>query len=661
MNNYEQISRGLVYAIYDEYIIDQGNLKEDSTAFFNWLENEGWILADKTIKNEKIDDAKFAWLATCVCIWRADKCIWRDDQGDSFSDDDKQYLEYGRKLQKEGLILLRKGYLSKELTDQDWLKLHEYRVFLACCILQKGSAWAYETTVELYEFGKDAILPPLGLNMPNLTLPYADDFYKSKNYTDTPIRDYFEILTPKALDELKMMFDAYESKIDETGREYAVAKSYKLPNSIKSWNLKDSIKINKKPVLLVLASSMDCFWARAGAVFEHLYRTYKDVIDIKWIEVDVWDWLIRGDTTYNHFKPHSGLEEPGHPISYEDRARMAKKLYMTHPHCSFPVLLDDMGDTIANYFHCSGGSGFSALIDIEGELAWTSKSKGWGELFNTRPPQRGCCDQFPWVNNVEQGILEILKNNGYADHKMFQKKPPIGKSFNEKNEGEMYLISSRVKSIDKANRILHIIGRPSVFTVIGHSPEQKMYFNDPHKMTIHVPKNTKIYCRNVPVDFEFLSEEDTIQGPGFKLIDTLTWEATILNVGKENCDIETIPELFKGTTYLFGKVISINSKEITIKPNMKGGYGENFIKNADKNLDLQAKAKDNWNAHKKWIDRGDKPVALSLIKDTLVYKQGVLSESKNCELNDNICVWYDNKDAGKDTINAAIILSSTHK
>jgi len=662
MKDYDkkQLEHGFVYAIYDEYAIDQGNQEEDFKTFLDWLESMGWMLADKIINQNHLDEneKKFEWIATCVCVWRADKCIWRDDQGDTLSDEDKPFLIYGRKLQDDGLKLIRRGYFDKDLTNKDWDRLHEYRIFLECCLLQKGSAWAYEQSVGLYEFGSNAILPPLGIKIPNLILPYATEFYNKSNYTEKPHEDYFGVLKPSALEEFKMMFDAYEGKIDKNGRRFVTAKPYELSEDLKSWSLTNSIESNKKPVLIVLAASMDCFWARAGAVFEHIYRTYKDVIDIKWIEVDVWDWLIRGDTTYNHFKPNAGLEEPGHALSYEDRARMVKKLYMTHPHCTFPALLDDMGDTIANYFHCFGGSGFSALIDIDGRLAWTSKSQGWGELFNTRPPQRGCCDQFPWITNVEQGILNILERNGSGDPTIFQKTPETRKSLSITKDKIMYLISSKIESIDRKKRILHIMGRSSVFSVIGHSADQKMYFNDPHKMTIYLPKDSKIYCRNIPVEFNFLEQGDIISGPGYKLIDELTWEATTVNVSKTNNDIEAIPELFKGTTYLFGKIIEIKYNSIIIIPNMKNGIGEKFIQEAGETLDLQAKALDNWTAHKKWLDKEDKTVIIELVKDTLIYKQGILSNISQCELDDNICIWYDGKDAGKSTIPAAIIISS---
>ncbi len=655
--DYEQLERGLVYAICDEYAIDQGGMKEDLSAWITWLDDEGWTIADKVLRNSPLTEKekKYSWLATCVCIWRADKCIWRADQGDTLSAEDEMYLDYGETLRKNAVDSLRKGYLDENLTDGDWETLREYRVFLACCILQKGPAWAYEAEIGLYEFGADAAEIPLGTKIKPLSLPTADNFYESPLYSDAPHEDYFDFIKLKALDEFKMMFDAYEANVDKNGRRYAIAKTPSLLDKTTYWTLNN--KGAKKPVLLVIASSMDCFWARAGAVFEHIYRAYQHVIDIQWIEIDIIDWLIRGDTTFNHFKPHAGLEEPGHAIHYEDRARLVKKLYMTHPHCTYPALLDDMGDTTANYFHEGGGCGYSVLIDVEGRLAWTSKGEsGWGSSFANRPPQRGCCEQFPWVNHVERAILEIIERDGCADTKNFQKTPTPCKPKTVKNV--MHLISSRIESIDKKNRILHIIGRPSIFSVIGHSADQKMYFNDPHKMTIHVPEHALISCKNVPVSFDFLTPGDIIEGPGYTWIDELTWEATNIQVSKSQNAAEAIPELFKGTTYLFGKIIDIGSDHITIDPDMNKGRGQNFIQQAGSDLELQAKAKTNWIAHKKWIERGRKPVAVSLIEDTLVYKQGKLADASTCEPGDHICIWYDETDAGKDIIPAAIIISS---
>ncbi len=656
----DPLLRGLLYVLHDEYAIDQGEMKADRAEFFAWLDDAGWRIAEKQVRNETLDDDenRFDWLSSCVCIWRADKCIWRDDQGDELSDTDRLYLAYGRALQEDGVQLMVRGYVDKDLNTEDWKRLHAYRIFLECSIIGKGFSWPRDPAIGLYEFGPTALRPPLGLQLPNMAWPYADSFYDRPDYSDAP-PDYFKCLKPEGLDEFKMMFDAYERGIDEKGRRYALAKPPEIPAHAKVWRM-SQIQTSGKPALLIFASSMDCFWARAGAVFEHLYRAYGDAVDILWVEVDVVDWLIYGDTTFNHFKPHAGVEQPGHPASYSDRARMAKKLYMTHPYCTYPCLLDDVGDTSATYFRSDGGSGIAALIDRDGRLAWTSNGKGWGYWYDRRPPQRGCCEQFPWAQAMESAMLDLLDRDGQSDPETFQTEPDRIPKKTKETEKIMYLLSSRIVSIDRERRILHVLGRPSIFSVIGHATDQKIHFNDPHEMTIRVPEHAAILCKNVPVSFDELQPGDVIGGPGFKWVEPLTWEASTLVLSESTCDREPVPNRFVGTTYLFGKLIGIDSDAATLQVelDMNPGRGKAFIENADDSLDLQNSAKRNWDAHKKWLDRGEHPIHLQEVKDTLVYKQGELATLSECELGDTLCVWYDAADAGNDTLPAAAILSS---
>ncbi len=657
--SYQDLEKGFVYAIQDEYALEHADKERLLNLFLSWLETAGWPLAEKVLTDTGFTDAElpYRWLAVAVCVWRADKAIYRDDQGDCLGDYDAQFCQWGRVMVARGENLMRAGYFGNSFTDEDIECLRAYRLYCECRILHIP-AWPYD--LDIHEHGTIYGYHPLGERIPDIHLPTFAMGLAELGYTDAPPADYFQIIKPAALDEFFTLFAAYEPRVDENGRKYVVAKPWLKTEGMVS--LSDDI--GKRPIVLIVAAAMDCFWARASALAEHLYQSYGESVAFYWVNIDVSDFLIRGDTTVNYYKQWAGLEIPGHESSIADRARTSKKLYMTHPEISYPCLLDDPADTVASYFQENGGSGGTVMIDLEGRVA-VHTTHNWEHWMANCPPQRGCCEQFAWADEIERELRAFLQHGGHFDpaHPSFYRHDNLHKDHVAGEPKVMYLIASRIIDIDLEKGVMNIIGRPSTFSVIGRGPEDREFFNDPHPMVIHFDAETCVTCQNTPVPMSDLKPGDIIQGPGYIQVSEGTWRATTIHLqgGAQTTKQKEGPLV--GDAYLYGNVVSVDAETkhlvMGLPLHTADMIGYQCIQAEQDVLELSGTALTNYTALGQWIESKVQQVQVTVRDDSWLSRNGELCRLADMQAGDRLCVWYQTQEAGQTTITAALIRASS--
>lgn len=650
-----QLERGFVFAMQDDYALDLPGRQEDLAAFLGWLEAEGWPLALKVLTGESFDgdEQPFEKLALAVCVWRADKCIWRDDQGDELKEEDLLYLSFGHQMIKEGQEILRKWYLGTEPSAHEKRRLWAYRLYLDCRILH-GPCWPYE--LGLHRYGEEGSYLPLGEDLGFCAWHPMETFLNSPDYTEAPPEDYFRIIKPEAMDEFAMRVEGYEPHEDEKGRAFV---KEKFPVGEPGVVHMESFRGGDKPVLLLLADGMDCFWARVAPMAENLYQAYKDKLHFYWVHTDVVDFLIEGETTVNYFKPHVGRELPGHATSYEDRARTAKKVYMTHPHMTLPCLLDTMGSAGLNLARDLGGGSRVILLDRENRVAWQSTYQ-WGYWFSKRPPERGCCEHFPWADGVEQAIRKLLANDGFYDpqHEPFDAHDLTNNPLGKQDPAVMYLLKSRVKAIDLDACRLEIVGRPATFTVLDKTPEDKEYFNDPHPMVIGFTEDAVLKLHNKPIPMSELQVDDIIFGPGYVKQSDGSWLASEIQVERK-AEGGGAGKLV-GDTYLMAHLLRSEDGGLVVKPCLpeQEMKGLRYIREAGDAIELFGRAKGNYEALTAWLDAARDEVVIHLSEDTLLSRHGVPADVADFCKGDLLSIWYRGEQAGQEQIDAALIRAS---
>ncbi len=659
--NVESLKKGLVYAIQADYAEKHTDRLIHLNGFLEWLNPQGWELAESILDNSFPKELSPEWrrLAKGICIWRGDKLFSRHEQGTLLSSQDDSYRRYVEELRLEGKELMIKGYQGESFSTEEMERLWEYRIWCECKILR--------VPYRPYELGLHALGPscylPLGYKVPELRMLKMEQALISPDYTEAPHADYFKLMELEACDEFFTWFQGYTLEHTD-GNLKAFGKNEAMPQGDGVVHIQEHR--GSKPVLLVLADAMDTLFAQVAPILEHLHQSYHNHVNIYWVNMELWDFLIHGPTTRNYFKPYVGNELPGHAESYEDRARMAKKVYMTYPSLTYPCLLDNMSGTITNLFQAKGGESNAVLIDKNGHVAWQSSSTGWvyGE---TIPPQRGMCPQFPWANMVEQEIRKLLANQGEylknqepfdtVEHRSGVHR--INEGLQKDGSTTMYLLGSPVTSVDNKNRTLSIQGRPSTFSVMPRGPDYDEYFNPPYPMTIYVPKTASIKAHGVAIDFESIEVGEVIFGQGFIQTGHDTYRATDMKLWGRKLDIELKPT---GDSYLLGKLLSYNTekKELVMQPLLPVEHmkGKQWIEEEKDRITLIDHAKENYDTLQKWIARDNKNIIITVSDDTLFYHNGKNAHPSNFQTGDTLCVWYHHRHAGKEVLPSALIRAS---
>ena len=652
-NRVERLERGFVLASQDEYALDVPEKDKLIVEYQEWLAGPGKSLMHKFQSGKEFDDLEkpYKRLARASFIWKAQRMYERFDQGDeSLNAEEMEANAYAALLWKEGQELLRKGYLGERLNDKEIERLWEYRIICEIRICCPTPYRPYDLGIHRFGEKKGAVY--IGKKVPDISWMKMEAAMESPFYTDLPTHDLYAVIKPDAVDEFFRYFRGYRKVVAPDGHEF-VREIFPqtVPGDDRYVRISDFR--SKKPVVLFVTSAMDCFWARAVMEAEAIYRAYNEHVEVVWVNISIWDFLIFGNTTYNYYKPYAGVELPGHESNHEERARTAKKVYMTYPQLTLPCVLDQDSEQTANYFKSHGGAGETILIDIDGRIAWHS-TFGWGHWFENRPPGRS--EEIAWGNAVEKEIHKLLSNNGKYDPNHELLKMPDKKAVNSRPDGikSMYMMNGPITDIDRQNRMITVKARTSTFSVIGRAVDGFQQFNPLQYFKINITDETKITCRNVPIDFDKLNIGNIVIGPEIWKMPDGSWLAKKIRlIPTEEMRADLPPAIFNGDTYLYGKIINVNVKENTLKvlrdkaaPNQMKGY--KYIKEGGDKVELVELAKDNFATVEKWVkkDKAPKPYLFDM-EGALLIRNGVYVELSDLKAGDFVSIKYAAEDEDK--------------
>lgn len=664
-NTVERLKYGFVLASQDEYALDVPEKEVLIAEYQNWLAGQGEELMNKFQKGEEFNDAeKPYWrLTKASYIWKAQRMYERFEQGDeTLTKDEMKANEFAVLLWKEGKNLLRKGYLGERFSNEEIERLWEYRVI---CEIRICCPTPYRSfDIGLHRFGEEKGAAFIGEEVESISWMKMEAAMESPFYTDVPTHDLYSVIKPDAVDEFFRYFRGYQKAIAPDGREYAKEIfPQTVPGDDRFVRISDFQ--GKKPVVLFITSSMDSFWDKAIMEAEGIYRAYHGQVEVFWVNISIWDFLIRSYATYNYYKPNVGIELPGHEVNHEDRARTAKKMYMTFPQMTLPCVLDQNSEQTANYFKSYGGGGETVIIDIDGKIAWTSISLGWGHWYENRPPGRNI--EIGWGTVVEKEIRKLLDNDGKFDpnHEIFDKQPAKSKSSRPEGVKSMYMMNGPITDIDSENRTITVKARTSTFTVIYRAPDSFQQFNPLQSFKIEVANDCKLTYDNAPIEFDKLKVGSIVIGPEIWKMPEGNWLAKSIRLIPTKESRSDLPaKIFAGDSYLFGKIKVVNIEENTItvqrdKMDINEMKGYKYIIEGGDNVELLANAKDNFELAEKWVEKDQSPIPyLFDMEGALLIRNGEYVSLSELKAGDFVSIKYAAEDEDKDKLRCAVARAS---
>ncbi len=664
-SNVARLERGFVLASQDEYALDVPEKDALVLEYQKWLAGPGEKLMNKFQKGEEFNDAEkpYQTLARASYIWKAQRMYERFEQGDETLDEaEMEANEFAASLWKEGAELMKRGYLGEKFSDKEIDRLWEYRVICEIRICCPTPYRAFD--LGLHRFGEEKDASFIGKNVADISWMKMEAAMESPFYTDVPTHDIYSVIKPDAVDEFFRYFRGYKKAIAPDGREYAEEVFPQTVPGDKRYVRISDFK-GKKPVVLFVTSSMDSFWDKAIMEAEGIFRAYGNHVEVFWVNVSIWDFLIRSNATYNYYKPYTGIEIPGHEANHEERARTAKKMYMTFPQMTLPCVLDQDSEQTANYFKSFGGGGETVLIDIDGKIAWNSNSLGWGHWYENRPPGRKI--EIGWGTVVEKEIRKLLDNNGKYDpnHEMLTKQAAKTKSSRPEGVKTMYMMNGPITDIDREKRVITVKSRTSTFTVIDRAPDSFQQFNPLQSFTIEIANNCKLTYENTPIDFDKLEIGSIIIGPEIWKMPEGNWLAkSIRLIPSKESRSDLPPEIFAGDSYLFGRMTNVNLKQNTItvqrdKMDVNEMKGYKYIKEGGDEVELVAFAKDNFALAEKWVekDKSPKPYLFDM-EGTLLIRNGEYVSLSELKAGDFVSIKYAAEDEDKVKLRCAVARAS---
>jgi len=626
------IEKGFVLASQAGYAPDLPEKNKTIREFFQWLETDGFGLIEKLLVGETVPE-ELLRLVKGSCIWRGDRTKRRRDQGFDPSKDEAACIAYVEQLETEGAELMRHGYFGETFNEVEKERLWEYRLLAEVRVLELP-VWPYE--LGIHETGVRRGYPHPGDEPFDPGWRTMESVFSDSDYDDAKSRDPFLIMKPESIDLFTTRFAGYEAREDETGRRTVV------PREKKSEGVRLS-DFRGKPVVLFLASAMDCFWPRCAEAAETLHQAYGDRAKFLWVNIRLWDFFIKSITTQNYFKPNAGYELVRQALTDADRARLAKKFYMTLPQISFPCVLDDIDDTTANAFQADGGSATAVLIDADGRIAWQSTHE-WNYWNVNRPA--GHDDSVPWVDTLERELCALLEKDGKHDpaHEPFDA-PEKTLDRNNLPEGvkQMWAMSSPVTSIDETERTFTIHVRPNAtFTVCPPPAEQPDPFNPREEMIVHLDADSSLRVNNGPIDLSELRVGDSVTGTFWKMPDS-RWLARIVHV--RPADPERFPKKvapFTGNLFMTGKILSVGKETVTIMQTLPDDLpGTRFIEEAGDRIELFGPAKGNIETIARWRASGPREFTFRPDENCWITLNGETAKLSDLKPGDFLAARYD--------------------
>lgn len=311
-----------------------------------------------------------------------------------------------KNAETQGMAALRKGYLQQPLTDSDMQALRDYAI-----LINIAHTGAKLLPFHLGLSGSGVFKP--GDSAPEFCLRTLEDALKSPAYLDVRVSDPTAFLKPEAVEELTRLFERYRPSAD--GRQV----THDVPEE-KEGMLKLSSFRGKKPVLLILADPVDCYFPQLQAMLEPLKRACGDRIQFLFVHVSIHDTRMNPLEYFGPLKGGNALSL--HPESEEQRARTAKLFIMRYPNVTVPCVLDNDSQTTRNDWGAQGGDARMTLVDLDGNIAYDTCGSWY---YWTKGNYSG---EVMHVNKIERELLALLANGGKADPER-KEFTPVGEKF----------------------------------------------------------------------------------------------------------------------------------------------------------------------------------------------------------------------------------------
>jgi len=626
------VEKGFVLASQAGYAPALPEKDEWIAAYFQWLEKEGVALIQNLLAGETVPE-ELLRLVKGSCIWRGDRTKRRREQGFDPSADEAACIAYVEQLETDGAELMRRGYFGEEFIEEETERLWEYRLLAEVRVLELP-VWPYELGIHEADNERGYVSPgdkPFDPGWRTMESAFADP-----NYNDAGSRDLFLIMKLEAVDLFTTRFAGYEPREDENGRRYVVPRATEREGV----QLAD---LRGKPVVLFVAGAMDCFWPRCAQAAETLHQAYGDRAEFLWVNIRLWDFFIRSITAQNYFKPDAGYELVRQALTDADRARLAKKFYMTLPQVSFPCVLDDIADTTANAFQVDGGSSTAVLIDRDGRVAWQSTHK-WGYWNINRPA--GHNDSVPWADALERELCALLSNDEKYDPEQEPFDTPE-KTLDKNNlpEGvkQMWAMSSPITAVNKKDQTFTVNVRPdATFTVCPPPADQPDPFNPREEIVVQMEEKSSLRVNNGPIDLGNLRTGDSVGGTFWKMPDG-RWIARIVNVW--STEPERFPKTaapFVGNIFMCGEILSVENETVTMMQTLSDDLpGMRFIEEAGDRIELFGSAKENYEAVARWRKNGPREFTFRPDENGWITLNGEPAELSDLKPGDLLAVRYD--------------------
>lgn len=594
MKNLTVVEKGFVLASQAGYAPALPKKDEWIAAYFQWLEKEGLALIQNLLAGETIPE-EWLRLVKGSCIWRGDRTKRRRDQGFDPSADEAACIAYVEQLENEGAELMRRGYFGETFNESETERLWEYRLLAEVRVLGLP-VWPYELGIHERSTPQKHLTPgdhPFDPGWRTMESAFSDP-----DYDDAGSRDIFLIMKPEAVDLFTTRFAGYEPHEDENGRRYVVPRATK----------REGVRLadfRGKPVVLFVAAATDCFWPRCAQAAETLHQAYGDRVEFLWVNIRLFDFFIRSITAQNYFKPDAGYELVRQALTDADRARLAKKVYMTLPQVSFPCVLDDVSDTTANAFRSGGGGAMTVLINRCGRVV--KQRSGWGFWNISRPAGHG--DYVPWTDALERDLCALLalgenevpeqENSDTQDKTLDQNNLPEGVK-------QMWAMSSPVTAVNKEDKTFTVNVRPdATFTVCPPPTDQPDPFNPRKEIVVQMEEKSSLRVNNGPIILSELRVGDSVGGTFWKMPDG-RWIARIVNVWPT--EPERFPKKaspFVGNIFMCGEILSVKNETVTMMQTLTDDLpGMKFIEEAGERVELFGPAKENYEAVARWQENG---------------------------------------------------------
>ncbi len=372
--------------------------KKDLESYRSWMKAEGENLVEKLLSSHPIPPEKcdLLHILQASAMFKA----WGNG-GPERSKAGEPAGQYASKVVSEGETAMKKGFTAGTLSDADIAALRAYLVYSAMRL----------TSVKIvpHDFGIGAETLKPGQDAHPMKIPVLETILASPKYSDELVQDDCAFLKPAGVAKLLEIISFYENGAEKNRQD--PAEGY--------FNLHE--KKEAKPAVFVFGYAPDVFLKVCMPIYDVLSKSYRGKADFHYVNTNYHDTYATGPVFAGAEAGNDNIRLT-HPQSIEQRARMAKALYITYPSASVNCLLDNMGQTVRNAYHVDGGSAQFYIIDADGKIAYASPSSWFGWTGGNYT------DTVLWANEIELQLRKILDNGGRRD-KSLESLPPKSTRF----------------------------------------------------------------------------------------------------------------------------------------------------------------------------------------------------------------------------------------